>query len=388
MVILLAVLHAMVDAACAAKLYSAAGSLSVIRISSWFLLYNLLAFSTQAVIGGILDAAAQRQAGLSLRKPSARYGHPDLYLIFAVSGGLIVALGTAISFPLPAAICLIGLGNSIFHAGGGGYTLSVSAGKASGVGLFVGPGSLGLALGILFPSQRLLFVIGLTITAMAVILQGSGRKRLQGEKSGENIQKYLKERSGYTRFAGIPDVTGSSAAPWTRVAIASLLCFAVAFRAFGGSFPIFSWKNGTTALLVSAGFVMAGKITGGYAFDRFGAVRTIIVSSCLAAPVIALFSGNAPASLAGMFALNIAMPVTLVLLYRCLPKYPGFTFGLAAGVLFPGSLLGQIAVSGLEKDPLWVSSGIFICCSLAALLAVLASCMFLTRLKKKEEVLS
>ena len=61
MIYLLAVLHAFVDASCAAKLYSAAGSLSLLQISIWFLLYNLLAFSTQGIIGGVLDAVVQRQ---------------------------------------------------------------------------------------------------------------------------------------------------------------------------------------------------------------------------------------------------------------------------------------------------------------------------------------
>jgi len=361
MIYLLAVLHALVDAACAAKLYSAAGSLSVQQLSSWFFLYNLLAFSTQAILGGFLDVVSQRQNRLSVKLTSDKYGRPNLYLIFAVSGALMVTLGAAISFSLPPAICLIGMGNSFFHVGGGGYSLSVSKGKAAGIGIFVGPGSLGLAAGILFPEMKLIYVTGLILAGMAIVFQRSMRGSMQRDKPSGSLP------------------------PWILVLTAILLCLAIAFRAFGGSFPGYSWKKGIPAILIAAIFVMAGKITGGFACDRFGAWKTIVISSIFAAPVIVFFSGNAPASLLGIFALNIAMPVTLVLLYRCLHQYPAFSFGLAASVLFPGSLLGQMAGAGLKKEPAWESPAIFICCSIAALLFVLISYRLITRGNNKKE---
>jgi hypothetical protein len=36
------------------------------------------------------------------------------------------------------------------------------------------------------------------------------------------------------------------------------------------------------------------------------------------------------------------MPVTLMLLYRAMPNNPGFSFGLAASMLFPGLLAGNL----------------------------------------------
>jgi len=385
MIYLLAVLHALVDAACAAKLYSAAGSLSVQQLSSWFFLYNLLAFSTQAIMGGFLDVISQRQNRLSVKFSSGKYSSPNLYLIFAVSGALIVALGAAISFSLPVAICLIGMGNSFFHVGGGGYSLSVSKGKAAGIGIFVGPGSLGLAAGILFPDMKLVYVIGLVIAGMAVVFQGAMRGSRYIKKSSDSLQEFLKEKKVHNNAADESIREVPSLPPWILVLTAILLCLAVAFRAFGGSFPGYSWKKGIPAILIAAIFVMAGKIAGGFAYDQFGAWKTIVISSVFAAPVIVLFSGNAPASLLGIFALNIAMPVTLVLLYRCLHQYPAFSFGLAASVLFPGSLLGQMAGAGLKKEPAWESSAIFICCSMAALLFVLISYRLITRGKNKKE---
>lgn len=399
MVYLLALLHALVDAACAAKLYSSTGSLTVLEISSLFLLYNLLAFSTQAIAGGILDAVFHRKTSfsggtLSLgQDSSSRRTGFNPYLIFAVSGAILVAFGAAVSFPLPVSICLIGLGNSLFHAGGGAFTLSVSNGKAAGVGIFVGPGSLGLVLGTLFSPAKWIFIAGLVIFgAVAIALEF--RKGVQANRSNQDTPQETKGAAAIKE--DLPAVMGDVSAAKdglpmparTLVLTAVFLLAAVIFRAFGGSFPSYSWKKGTAAILIAALFVSAGKIAGGFAFDRFGAWKTILVSSCAAALIIPLFSSNAPASAAGIFALNIAMPVTLVLLYRCLPRYPAFAFGLAASVLFPGSIIGQMAGTGLVNQPSWLRSVIFICCSLTALIFVLVSCVFINRAEKKKEEFS
>ena len=385
MIYLLAVLHALVDAACAAKLYSAAGNLSLLQISTWFLLYNLLAFSTQGIIGGVLDAVVQRQTRFSAQVFRKIHGRPNLYVVFAVAGAFIVALGAAIPFPLPVGVCLIGLGNSLFHAGGGGYTLSVSEGMASGIGLFVGPGSLGLVLGILFPQMRLLFVLALIIAGIAAAVMITIRENTRRQNNINIPEDISTDPFFLFRAGGISIQKQVMFSPWVRILVAGMLCLAVAFRAFGGSFPSYPWKTGTAMILTAALFVMAGKIAGGFAYDLFGASKTIVVSSCLAAVIITLFSGNAPASLAGITALNIAMPVTLALLYRTLSRYPAFSFGLAASVLFPGSLLGTMAAGALKKEPAWTKSGLFICCSLAALIFVLISCVMIARADKKKE---
>src|ERR1035437_7631800 len=107
MIYLLAVLHALVDAACAAKLYSSTGDLSIVQISLWFLLYNFLAFSTQAIFGGILDILFHRSTG-RLRDVSSGTGRrPDLYSAAAFSGVILVAAGAMIPLMLPFGICLI-----------------------------------------------------------------------------------------------------------------------------------------------------------------------------------------------------------------------------------------------------------------------------------------
>lgn len=398
MIYLLAILHALIDAACAGKLITATGGLSTAELSSWFFLYNLLAFGTQGIAGAFLDTVSQRPTGMRRRLSSGKSGLAGQYLLFAAAGSVLVVFGAAGIFSLPAAICLIGLGNSLFHVGGGGYCLSVSKRKAAGVGIFVGPGSLGLGVGFLFPKIEWIFAAGIVLAGAAVIIFGFAGSGIRSEVQDGDVDSSITNTasSNTNTDASITNIDylvkespdGRTLSPWAHVAMAGFLCAAVAFRAFGGSFPVYSWKTGTFAVVAAAFAVMTGKIAGGFAFDRFGAKRVIILSTCLAAPVIALLSDSAAASLAGIICLNMAMPVTLVLLYRCLPRYPGFSFGLAASILFPGSLLGQVTSTGLKQESVFVRSGFFIGCSFLALLLILVSIHLLNYPRTRKEEIS
>ena len=68
------------------------------------------------------------------------------------------------------------------------------------------------------------------------------------------------------------------------------------------------------------------------------------------ATLILLGGGSFAAGAAGQFFLNLSMPITLFLLYRCMPDSPGFAFGLAASALWPGALFGgRIPASGASR---------------------------------------
>ena len=85
---------------------------------------------------------------------------------------------------------------------------------------------------------------------------------------------------------------------------------------------------------------MAGKTAGGFILDKIKAGWLIVFSVVLAGPLIAFFTHNVTLSIIGQFLINCSMPLTLIMLYRMLPDYPGFSFGLAASFLFPGMIIG------------------------------------------------
>ena len=326
--------HLLVDALCAAAVFGPirnAGSLTMAII-----IYNTLAFSTQCLVG----LAADR-----LR----------CHCWAACGSMLLVIAGFALPLPVMARVALIGIGNSVFHVAGGAMTLERSAGKAGPLGVFVAPGCVGLVLGTLWPQLGVTFAVLLTLCAIGVVLLGRDAE--------------LTTQSGAAKPGGEAGLL-----------VTILLTAAVAVRAVGGSAVSFPWKTGAGLTLLMTGFVFAGKTAGGFVCDRLGVRKTAFLSIIPAAVLIAFFSWSMPLSLAGQLTLNLTMPVTLWLLYRAMPDAPGFSFGLAASALWPGTIAGQLMQ--LTGPALWVC---VIVSFVFGLWAILFSCKRIFKYKLKKE---
>ncbi len=286
--------HFCADGLCASVLFSLDDP------SAWlFMLYTTLAFSLQCFIG----LAADR-----LNKQC---------LLAAFSMTLIAAGGM---LPLTPAfrVFLIGVGNSAFHVAGGIMTMRRSCGKARTLGIFVAPGSLGLAIGMFAPCLDIYFAAALLLCSVTVIW-------------AETVSP----------SPGQDGKTPQIVAPSLLIPV--LLSLAVAVRAAcGGMTAVFPWKNGTALFLITVLCVAAGKAAGGFACDRIGVKKTAVISLVPAAMLAVFFCEWTIPTMAGQFALNLSMPVTLWLLYRCMPDAPGFAFGLAAAALWPGTLAGRL----------------------------------------------
>lgn len=300
-----AVAHLLVDAVCAAAVVASAsaGGFAV------FYIYNSFAFSTQCLTGLLTD----------------RCGH--CRLLGPLACVWVALCGLLPLHPTVVAV-LIGLGNSLFHVAAGSEVLTNSKGHAASLGLFVAPGALGVFAGKAFPQARPVLCIMLILCAVWLF----GENRLCG---------------------GEYDSRSKTSHAKTRLHLALLLLLAVMTRAVGGAV---SGGSGQAALWMSflvVFCVFAGKSLGGILSDAVGIRRLTIVSVPLAALFILLAGSNFAAVSAGQFLLNLSMPVTLFLIYRCLPDDPGFSFGLAASVLWPGDLIGRcISVSGAVKTVL------------------------------------
>ena len=283
--------HLLVDGLCASTVLGPLGGSG--ELSSLILLYNTLAFSTQCLVG----IAADR-----LRK----------HALCAPVSLLAVAAGAVLPLPSVLRVCVLGLGNSVFHVAAGARTLERSGGKGGPLGLFVAPGAVGLALGMLFPVLRTAFaVLALPVAAALIPLS-----------RGTDIAPRAESRP-------VP------------AADILLLTAAVAVRAVGGSVVSFPWKTTAALSLLTVGCVFAGKALGGLLCDRIGTVRSALLSILPAGLLIAFGSSWMLPSLLGQFALNQTMPVTLWLLYRAMPDFPGFAFGVAASALWPGTIAGR-----------------------------------------------
>ncbi len=300
-----AVAHLLVDAVCASAVVSA----SALDLVTVFFLYNTFAFSTQCVVGLLTD----------------QFGHCRT---LAPVASLWVALCGFLPLQPVAGAVLIGLGNSLFHVSAGSEVLERSEGKAAPLGLFVAPGALGIFVGKAFPDLRLVMCGLLVLCAVWLLVENRIDKRQYNFIYNYNSREQTKEL--------LPTALLLLLAEMTR---------AIGGAVAGGSGHMVFWQS-----LLVVFCVFAGKSLGGVVSDRIGICKMTVISIPLAAILILIAGRSFTAGAVGQFLLNLSMPVTLFLIYRCLPNAPGFAFGLAASVLWPGTLIGKyISISNGTK---------------------------------------
>ena len=301
--------HLLVDAVCDSVIFFYGKDQ---ELAAAAMLYNTLAFAGQAPAGAFIDG---------LKSRAARSGF-KLGACFAVAAAFLIP-----GMPLIIRIVLAGAGNCFFHVCAGVDTIEDSKGKAAPLGVFVAPGAIGLAFGVLYPLTG-------EYTALALIAIGI----VTALSAGKGAQKME---------AGL-DISESKP---TFLLPAVLLTAAVMVRAFGGSIVSFPWKSGNAAALFLAFAVFLGKSLGGFASDRFGAAKTALITIIPSALLTAFAQSLMVPSLAGQLLLNVSMPITLWLLYKKLPGRPGTAFGLAAAALWPGTLAGSYLAPAVTLAP-------------------------------------
>jgi FSR family fosmidomycin resistance protein-like MFS transporter len=301
--------HALVDAICASVVTSLAlfGGVGPERAFSFYLLYNFLAFAMQAPMGVLLDRA---------RCPRA-----------AARVGLVMqAAALAVPQSLPeAAIPLAGLGNALFHLGGGVIALNLTQGRATAPGIFVAPGAVGLFLGVrlgllspLAPAARLAL-------ASAALVLGA-------------LAAFLPLPANYSRSRESGKDERLSLSPSFFSAI-GLIFFSIAVRSFIGLSLTFPWKNdGFIPAFFLAAAAGGGKALGGFLSDRLGFTRVSVGALLLSIPLFQLGGAYIIFGLAGCLCFQMTMAVTLLAYVRAYPNREAWAFGLACLALFAGSL--------------------------------------------------
>lgn len=319
--ILNSIAHLLVDAVCAATIFGPVAAEADLAVP--IIVYNTLAFSTQAVVGLFTDRLRSHH--------------------WLASGAmLLIFVGFVVPLAPMARVVLIGLGNSVFHVAAGTTTLKQSAGKAGSLGVFVAPGAIGLAVGTLWAKELGGFLASVLAVCMVGVAALSGRDS-EAEPEGKTADP----------------LPGNSLSRVTML-VPAVLLIAVAVRAIGGTVADFPWKTGALMAFVTALAAFAGKTAGGFLCDRFGPGKTALLSLPLAAVAIAFASDYIAPSLLGQFLLNLTMPVTLWLIYKSMPDSPGFAFGLAASALWPGTIIGGLLpLTGTWLDVLVILCFIF-----------------------------
>lgn len=295
------------------------------------LLYNGCAFALQMPFGVLAD-------------------HVRNDRLTAALGMLLAAIAWLMPVIPGVERCAIaGIGNALFHVGGGRYALAYGSGCAAAPGIFVSTGAVGVWLGVwaarggLWPYDWTRLAVGLTMLAAAFLVY-------------------------WKADAAEPSVAAPSApARWPRTGAAGLcLLLTVLLRSFLGGLTAFPWKTGALSFACVL-CVAAGKAAGGLLGDRCGFARTSALALCAAA---ALFLPAFSVPAAGLFAVLLfqtSMPLTLSALTRLVGlQNRGFAFGMATFAIFLGTLPDLLGVADAFCTPVALAAGTLL--SLALLL--------------------
>lgn len=303
--------HAVVDASSSMVVFAALRlhGISLLEAFYFVIIYDLLAFGLQVVIGAATDV---------IQRPK----------VAALAGLGLLSFGT-LALPLEpyAAMVLVGLGNAAFHVGAGVISLRIEPRRASHPGIFVGPGALGLAFGIWLGKSGFTlawpFTLGLVVCFVVTLYLPPP------EHPYVMLPEPKPEGSVRRLGAGI-------ARPWLVVV---LLLFSVFVRSLVGMAGSYRCPKQVVVMFALATAAMLGKGFGGIVSDRLGWIETSVVALLLSAPLIA-FGGSAWwVVVGGMLLFQMTMPVTLAALAIVFPARPGFAFGLACLALILGAIL-------------------------------------------------
>ena len=304
-------LHFFVDFCCAFFLL---GMLSESEnLYFYFWIYNFCAFALQMPFGLLADRWKRNNlvaaAGCLLTATI-----PLIYGLTGMRHGFGAEMG---------AVVLTGLGNCLFHVGGGIEILEKGKGKLSPLGIFVSPGAIGIFLGSLFGKADVVpyaFPYFILLGGTGLLLYRS--KEMYGGVSGGNKPSAIEPMT----FPG-------------KSCLIALLCFffVVVLRSHFGMVYSFPWKKEIAGGILGLMGVVSGKAWGGILADKFGMQKTMLFSMVFSM-LCFCFSGHMIFGVLGLFFFNMTMPITLYLAADILERYRGFAFGILTFAIFIGYL--------------------------------------------------
>ncbi len=291
---ILSAMHFMTDLICAFAVYSMIAEGKAVRV----VMYNFCAFVLQMPLGLLADALKSKR-------------QEDNAILF-IGLSIPLTLSGLLNFP----VWVFGLGNALFHVGGGIITIHKdheNRYEGRGLGTFVAPGAIGLFLGQVIACNSIIMRIGIT-AVMAVLFV-----LLYTEISRNNPE----------RKPAILEIDEEA----LKAIILTLLV--VILRSYVGFAVSFEWKHGVFLGLLAVLCVAGGKTLGGFIKPVLGYYKTIVVT-LLSAALCYLLGSMTPFGLLALLLFNMTMPITLCMLAERMKHLEGFAFGILTFGLFIG----------------------------------------------------
>ena len=300
--------------------------------------YNLIAFAGQLPIGIIADMVNKNR-------------------FIVIIGCALACIAYPISQVSPWLACVLAaLGNGAFHIGAGTDILKMSMPKAGPSGLFVSSGAFGVWLAYKAPINiaawlcPVLMLVGIVL----IIITNKNYK--------------VEEKNTAIRFDQPECVT---------ILAVSCFMFTIVIRSLLGMVMNFSWKAVSMISLLSVMAVVGGKALGGFLGDRFGYIKTAMISLGISLILFTFSIDNWIAGIVAILCFNMTMHLTLTAIAGvCKQKY-GFAFGLTTFALAIGFLPVVFGADRLFGVPL------LICGVLVSLILMVLGYLLLAKMKNK-----
>ena len=264
------------------------------------IIYNFFAFAMQLPIGILADKINKNAICSAL-------GCVLVIMAFGISRFGIIA-------------CLIaGIGNAMFHIGGGIDVLNISNKKATLSGIFVSTGALGIFLGSKAINTNIninyftIFILVLSTIAL-IWLHTQTKNKLNNEK------------------IIVPSINKK------ELIVIICLIVTVCIRSYVGLILSFSWKSNYILALLFVFGVILGKMFGGILGDRFGFIKVSVCSLGLSAILYTVAFYNSICGILAVLLFNMTMPITLTSLANIFNNNKGLAFGLLTFALFLGAV--------------------------------------------------
>lgn len=309
-------IHCIVDMACAILI---AGILTPTLTGTNSLviaifLYNLFAFAFQLPFG-ILADKINKNALIS-----------TIGCIFIIIAYCINSFGVL-------ACIIAGIGNALFHIGGGIDVLNISDKKATLPGIYVATGAMGLYIGSksTYLGIDKFYIIAIILAISAVLLFWLYKQVKEKYKINNEVPEFK-------------DITSK------EQIIMYCLLLTICVRGYLGLILNFEWKSNFIIGLIVVSAVVLGKILGGIIGDKFGWKITSTLSLIFSAILFIFAFDSMICGIVAILLFNMTMPITLTALSNMFYKNKGMAFGMTTIALFIGAVPVLLGYKGFLFD--------------------------------------
>ncbi len=273
-------------------------------IALFFLIYNIIAFGFQPVVGYIADKK-------------------NLYFLYIILGLFLPLVGLLTMNIGIIAVIISTLGNAMYHVGGGVVSINLYPKKAMPAGVFVAPGAIGVFLGVMLSKAASDLRIYIALMVIGVIV---GTFFVFKDNLPENRRSKISDRF---------------------IEIVLLIMGVVFVRGLIGTTLLFTWKSDLTLAIILVVSVFLGKFLGGILGDKYGYKKIGIGGLLVSIPFLILGCTFPVLGILGALFFNLTMAITLFVIIDSLGMFKGFAFGLTTLSLLISYLPSAF---GLEFD--------------------------------------